>query len=112
MRLLLGESRRNTNGKKIGFDLNEAYLQELWKQQRGRCAYSGVLFDLKRSTVRPMAAPSLDRIDNNRGYVMGNVQFVCTAINRMKHTRVHEEVVQFFERLQAAQTKAADQLQT
>lgn len=103
VRLLLGESYRNTNGKERGFDLSEDQLQELWKQQDGRCAYTGVPFDLRRSTVRPMAAPSLDRIDNEKGYVPGNVQFVCTAVNRMKHTRTHEEVQAFVGLLKGGQ---------
>lgn len=27
---------------------------------------------------------SIDRIDSKRGYVRGNVQFVCDVVNRMK----------------------------
>lgn len=34
--------------------------------------------------VKRPFAPSLDRIDSTRGYVVGNVQFVCTAANFAK----------------------------
>jgi len=103
VRKLLGDSRRNTNGKKVGFDLTDEYLQDLWVKQEGRCAYTGVKFDMSRSTVRSMAAPSLDRIDSSIGYIPGNVQFVCNAINRMKHTRSHEEVVEFVRLIQSVE---------
>lgn len=37
-------------------------------------------------------SPSVDRIDNNRGYVRGNVVIVSNRVNRIKHTATVEEL--------------------
>lgn len=39
--------------------------------------------------------PSLDRIDNNKGYVPGNVQVISLRANIMKHDASAEELVKF-----------------
>lgn len=111
IRRLLGESRRNTNGKARGFHLTEAYLQAVWAAQQGRCAYTGVEFDLRRIKPRPMGAPSLDRIDSSKGYEENNVQFVCTAVNRMKHVRTHNEMSEFMAQIRAASVEGAGHAQ-
>lgn len=33
---------------------------------------------------------SLDRIDNSKGYVEGNLQWLCKRVNYMKHTMNNE----------------------
>ena len=64
------------NDKKLGrsFDITPGYIMDLWMKQRGRCAYTG----LKGETL------SIDRIDNNRGHVVGNVVLVDTRLNVMR----------------------------
>lgn len=39
---------------------------------------------------------SLDRIDSSRGYVKGNVEFVCLAVNFAKSTFSKEQMLEFF----------------
>lgn len=73
--------------RKHEFDLDNDYLEDLWARQNGRCAYSGLpmrLFEYRRTEKGVRGIPtdaSLDRIDSSRGYVRGNVQFVCVALN-------------------------------
>lgn len=52
-------------------------LWDLWLEQRTRCAYTG--WQLTHGVDA-----SLDRIDNDFGYILGNVQWVHRNINRMK----------------------------
>ena len=64
------------------FDLSIEYLLDLWAQQKGKCAVSGLPFSRTRSKWhRNPYAPSLDKITPHQGYVEGNVRFVLEAIN-------------------------------
>jgi hypothetical protein len=62
-------------------DITAADLMELWKLQRGRCQYSGVV--MTPAVGRPNTL-SVERIDSSRGYTRDNVILVCDFANRMK----------------------------
>jgi hypothetical protein len=68
------------------FDLTVEWIDELYQSQDGRCALTGLSFDLqsplghKQGTYRPMS-PSLDRIDSTKGYTSDNVRLVLTCLN-------------------------------
>ena len=40
---------------------------------------------------------SIDRIDNNKGYIKGNTQLVCRSANAMKLNMNQEELERFIE---------------
>lgn len=40
---------------------------------------------------------SLDRIDSSKGYIEGNVEFVCSAINLAKNNFSKEAMVSFLQ---------------
>lgn len=69
-------------------DLTADYLKTIYNQQKGLCAYTNIPMEMYSSDCscnnRTFCA-SLDRIDSNKGYVMGNVQWVIMPINFMKH---------------------------
>ena len=75
---------RARRSKRAGtFDLDYAYVVRLLREQNGRCAVSGVPFDLAYSgdsRVNPYQ-PSLDRIDPRKGYLRGNVRLTLYAVN-------------------------------
>lgn len=56
-------------------------LIQLWDIQEGRCAYTKLPL---LATANQFNTVSLDRIDSSKGYIVGNVQLVCAAINKMK----------------------------
>ena len=72
--------------KRLGRDciLTYEYLLGIFPKD-GRCPVTGELFEMGSSHVHPMS-PSIDRVDNNLGYVPGNVWFICTKANSLKHT--------------------------
>jgi len=46
------------------------------------------------------SSPSLDRIDNTKGYVKGNVWVVCWLANKMKATATEEQLLTFASNIQ------------
>lgn len=73
-------------------DLDRSYLLDLWNQQSGKCALTGL--PMVHQFGSPRSA-SIDRIDSSKGHIKGNVQIICLAINRMKHTLTNEQVLSF-----------------
>ena len=75
----------------IEFNVSIEYLWELFEAQKGLCSYTGKKITLPvnvrqlRREGNEMIA-SLDRIDNSKGYIEGNLQWLCKRINYMKHT--------------------------
>lgn len=91
-------AKKNARLKKINFDLDLIYIKELWETQNGKCVYSKVPMRLFPTTTKARGIPnaaSLDRIDSSKGYVKGNVHFVCLSINYAKHTFEEIEFVNF-----------------
>jgi hypothetical protein len=74
----------NARQKQRDLDVTIEYLNDLFISQNRRCALSGLEISFKKTERHKTA--SLDRIDNNKGYVVGNVQWVHKDINNMKHT--------------------------
>ena len=54
--------------------------------RQGHCKLSGVKFIYKggKGGKKNLYCPSIDRIDSSKGYVPGNVMFVCWGVNYMK----------------------------
>jgi hypothetical protein len=80
------------NARNIEFNISPEYACELFRQQNGCCALSGVPLSLARRHTRQHTA-SLDRIDNNKGYVVGNVQWVHREVNRLKGTMSQQRLI-------------------
>jgi hypothetical protein len=80
------------NARGIDFDIDGATLLELWKSQRGKCAYSRLPMTMwstdyhaKGTGYRDPYVVSVDRIDNRKGYVPGNVVLCCLCVNLFKN---------------------------
>jgi len=80
-----------------GFNLTEKYLYNLLVKQNFKCALSGVDICIRPHTQKSGGSKnttaSLDRIDSNKGYEIGNVQWVDKKINTAKHVLSQDEFI-------------------
>jgi hypothetical protein len=76
----------NAKSRNHKIEINQNYAWRLFEQQKGLCAISGkrIFIPQCHENSRSCTA-SLDRIDSNKGYVIGNVQWVHKDINKMKN---------------------------
>ena len=86
--------------KFVKSDIDEKYLKQLWEKQGGICPYSGWKLNLPNSingwdNGLDVRSASLDRIDNSKGYVKGNVQFVSVMANYAKNSFPDKDLLLF-----------------
>jgi hypothetical protein len=85
---ILKDSAKRAKNNGWEFDLTREYLVRLWNKQQGNCAVSGIPMQTEsgtRESKNPYRA-SLDRINNKKGYVKGNVRFTTHWVNNAKST--------------------------
>lgn len=87
-------SRLKWRQKEIDITLDD--LIDIWKAQKGSCAYSGVKLKLVfRDADWNTSTASIDRIDSSKGYIKGNIQWVHKRINTMKNDMIEEEFIEW-----------------
>jgi hypothetical protein len=89
--------RRKARERNLCFEVTHQELWDLYNKQEGRCALSGVplllstKIDRHNNIDREKHTASLDRIDNNKGYTVDNVQWVHKTVNRMRRQYTIDE---------------------
>lgn len=80
---LYSGARKGAERRGLSFDLTRAQFDELVRQAQGCCTVTGIpfVFEKHPTAKRRPFAPSLDRIDNAKGYTIGNVRLVCLLLN-------------------------------
>ncbi len=79
----LQSCKKRAKDKKLQFELDLEFLNDLYSKQSGRCALTNIIFDFvfdEKFSKRPFS-PSVDRIDSKIGYIKSNVRLVCGAVN-------------------------------
>lgn len=73
--------------KGMDFDLTDEYLETLYIGTQGFCPMTGIVMEWEAGSraERNLNAVSLDRIDNSKGYVKGNVRLVSTWYNNARN---------------------------
>lgn len=60
------------------------------------CRYLGIeLSEHKGRSGGEPDSPALDRIDNNKGYVVGNIQVISHLANQMKASATKQHLIRF-----------------
>jgi len=94
---------RAINRRKKDCDIDLFYLKQIWDEQEGICPLTGWEMELPRhssgwkSDKNNIYRASIDRIDNNKGYIKGNIRYVSVITNYCKNIFTDEDVVLFCE---------------
>lgn len=78
--------KRRIKRSNLEFNISKEYVNQLFEEQNGKCSLSGLEITLPKTWNDSDYTASLDRINSDNGYVIGNVQWVHKHINIMKNT--------------------------
>jgi hypothetical protein len=70
------------------FELTKEWCVKTWD---GKCSLTGIPFELNRP-MRGVFSPSIDRIDNSKGYTPDNSRWVLFGVNLFKFTATDAEM--------------------
>lgn len=80
--------------KNIDFNITPEYAWNLFIKQDQKCAISQEKITLSESyRTNQIMTASIDRIDPNKGYIIGNIQWVHIIINYMKHQLTNKDFI-------------------
>jgi len=94
---LRGPRKRNKE-----FNITIHDLKRVWEKQSGICPLTGWKLVLPETSVGfdnddRLVRASLDRIDNNKGYVVGNIRFVSLPANLARNNFEDDDLLRFCE---------------
>lgn len=83
--------KKNARKRNIEFNITKEEAWNIFLKQNKRCIYTGLKITHLKYLCRKngkdiyhLGTASIDRIDNNLGYINGNIQWVHKDINSMK----------------------------
>lgn len=95
--------RRKAKERDLEFSITKQYLWDLFVAQQGKCALTGVDLFISSTLIgnnktgkrldRTKHTASLDRINNDVGYVVGNLQWIHKTINKMRREYSIDEYI-------------------
>lgn len=88
VRSLFGEYRKNAIKRGLSFELSLEQVKTITSQPCYYCGTSPKQVYVKRKIrkITPYIYNGIDRIDNTKGYIRGNVVSCCGICNKMKHS--------------------------
>ena len=96
-----GAKKRNKNKLKKPFTITQEYIKEILPKNL-KCPVLGIKFKVHDGPGPAFNSASLDRIDNDKGYEIGNVIWVCNKVNMIKNFSTPDEIIKvgkFYKRL-------------
>ena len=98
----ISNAKSNSKRNNKEFNLTKKYLEDLFISQNSLCKLSGIPIQLrtrKCCEAKSLNQASLDRLDNSKGYVEGNIQFVALGVNYLRNTCSIDETLHFLTQL-------------
>ena len=76
--------------KEIEFNLTDEIVEDILKQQGGKCYFTGVVLTFGTHDWNSL---SIDRLNNDLGYTKENIVLVTRFVNSSKNTQTNEEFI-------------------
>jgi len=86
--------KANAKKRNIDFDISIEYAYSILEKQKFKCNLSGLDIKLASHDIKTWTA-TLDRIDSNKGYIKGNVQWLHKDINTMKWNFTQQQFINY-----------------
>ena len=77
-------AKNRAKRKNLDFNLTIDFLLNLYVEQSGKCALTGIKMRHTILEGKIKTNISIDKIDATKGYIETNVQLVCSIVNTMK----------------------------
>ena len=81
--------------RQLDFNVTIEEAWDVYLKQNKKCNLSGLDIEFSRMANKFPQTASLDRIDNSKGYVKNNIQWLHKIVNSMKHCMEQEFFVDF-----------------
>lgn len=85
--------------KKRDFSITIEYIWQQFLRQNRKCALSGEEIHFNGSNKSSLKTASLDRIDSNKGYIEGNIQWVHKDVNALKQDFEEKHFVEWCKKI-------------
>lgn len=76
--------KRNAIKRSIEFNVSIEYAWSIYLAQNRQCAITKMPISFWENATDRQATASLDRIDNSKGYIEGNIHWVHKKVNQIK----------------------------
>ncbi len=83
----LNNAKKRSTKKGLKFEIDLDYIKKLYKEQSGKCYYSGLPINIVKKSEKNLHdnfKMTLDRLDSELGYIKGNVVWCAYCINSFK----------------------------
>jgi len=91
--------RQNAIKRNFKYEVSPEYLWELFLNQDKKCALTGVEIEFTKKKnshkTKKETTASLDRIDSDKGYMEGNVQWLHKVVNIMKRNHSEKDFLEW-----------------
>ena len=87
----LSTIRGRAKGKGYDFNITKKYLKDIFPKDK-KCPALGIEFQLGSQGGRS-TSPSVDRIDNSKGYIKGNIVWVSSLANMIMTSATPQQVL-------------------
>jgi hypothetical protein len=77
---MISKAKQRAKEKGYEYDIDKEYISELFEKQKRKCYWFGIEM-IPSECINDPQSPTIDRLDNKKGYVKGNVVISCFAAN-------------------------------